>query len=209
MSVLRAEDIVKHQGDVESALQEKKEKAAKHLAETGSLPEWWEVHICVGKTRGVPPKWPNADAFYSQGWEYFEKCAMRNTPPTIAGLVLHLGFTNRSTMEAHVRRHPDFREAHSTFMTVIESALESAIHEPKGQAGKMFLLKNIPQGLAPDDPVNKPMEYAWKDKATTELTGANGGPLEISRKIKPEEGYLQMLEGGTLEPKEKEINEGE
>lgn len=199
MSVLREEDIVNHSGDVYAALEAKKVIAAKSLKETGSLPSWWENMICVGKTRGVPPKFPSADAYFSQGWEYFEGQAEKDERPTITGLQLHLGFTTRATMEAHVRRHPDFRGPHGIFMSVLQMALEETIDAPGGQAGKIFLIKNIPDGLAPDDTVNVKMSYSWQDKKLTELTGAGGGPLEIRRDLKPEDAYMQMLDGGVLE----------
>jgi len=203
MAVIDVKDIIS-EGGVEQALEKKRAEALSHKNDTGSYPEWWEEHITVGKTRGAPRKFSCPDEYFSKGYEYFERCAERHVYPTISGLVIHMGFTNRSTMYGHVRRNPEFRDAHATLMTMLQSPLERSLHEPGGQQGKIFLLKNIPEGMAVDDPVDKPMHFPWQDKRQTELTGADGTPIEVSRKMSPEEGYFAMLNGGRLAPKEDE-----
>lgn len=207
MSVLNADDIVKCSGDIVQALNKKKKEAAQHMDETGSLPPWWEVGICVGKTRGVPPKFSGPEEFFSKGYEYFAECAAQNIQPTKAGLTLHMGFTTFPTFQAHVRRHPEMRDAHGTFMTLLKLPVEMEMTKPGGQQGKAFVLKNIPDGWSSTDPVDAPVTYEWQDRKITELTGPGGAALEISRKMSPEEGYLAMLEGGRLADEEEKPGE--
>lgn len=210
MSVLRPEDIVAHSGNVEAALKEKREIAAQQLKETGSFPEWWEVDIHVGKGT-KPRKYSSVDEYFSKGYDYFIRCHEEGKPPTRSGLLLWLGFTTFSGMINHVRRNPEFREAQGTLMLMLQKPLEEMLQtESGGQQGKKFILQNIPDGFDATDAANAPMKYEWKEKVQTELTGANGGPIEVSRKIDPEEGYLAMLEGGKLkaEGEDEEDSEG-
>lgn len=209
MGIIRAEDIVKHDGDVKAALDEKRDDAARHLEATGGFPDWWELGITLGNARykskrGPAPKFADPDAMYSQGYEYFMKCAERDVLPTRTGLVLALGFPAMNQLYAYARRNIEFRDVVAILLEMLKLPLEMEIAKPGGQAGKMFLLKNIPEGLSPEDDANTPMRYGWHDKHQTELTGASGGPVLIDRKMSPEEAYLKMLEGGRLAPREDE-----
>ena len=198
MAVIQAEDIVKCEGDVKRALEAKRDAARETFKQTGSYPDWWEVTIHVGKTRGVPLKFVDGDELFSKGYEYFEKCVEKEIRPTKSGLILYLGFVNNGQLEYHMRKHPELREAHAMLMTMLKNTLEISLDKPGGQMGKIFLLKNIPDGFLPTDPVNAPTTYEFQDRKITELTGLNGAPIEVSRKMSPEEGYLKMLEGGRL-----------
>lgn len=209
MAVLNPEDIVATGGNVEDALDAKRRVAAQHLKETGSLPDWWELGVSLGSTqfaarKGPPKKFADADAFFAQGLAFFQKCAENDVLPTQSALILFMGFTGNSQYHGYVRRNGEFREAHDRMQTMLHCPLEMAISGPGSQVGTMFLLKNTPEGFSPTDPSNKPLSFPWRDKQTTELTGPDGGPIEIKRDEDPQEAYMKMLNGGILEDKEGE-----
>lgn len=197
--VINPSDILRHGGDVEAALAEKREQAIEELEATGSLPPWWDHGVSLGRKKGAPSKFKCVDEYFSLGFEYFEDCAKLGQIPTKGGLILKLGFANLAYAINHMRRNPEYREAFATLMHMLTIPLEQELLSPAGQAGKMFLIKNIPEGLLPEDPSNAPMRYSWKDRQTQEITGADGGPLVVSREMPPEEAYRAMLEGGTLD----------
>lgn len=205
MAAISSDDILKH-GTVEKALAHSRVEARQHLEETGSLPEWWDLGVSLGSSKGPPRKYATAEQYLSKGMEYLERCALRDVHPTKAGMILWLGFTNNSQWHDYPRRNPEFREAHGILLQYLQHVMELGLQTPAGQAGKMFILKNLPDGLSPEDPADKKLEYSWRDKQTTELTGEDGGPIRISRDEDPEKAYLRMLRGGVLEDEEEEAS---
>src|SRR5690606_40009551 len=99
----------------------------------------------------------SVDEYLSRGYEYLEECAKRDVYPTKAGMILHLGFPSEPCWYGHARRNPQYRDAMSTLLLWLRVAYEHIVHEPGGQAGKMFVLKNIPDGLSVEDPSDKKM----------------------------------------------------
>ena len=209
MSILSAEDIVNHSGDVEAALMEKREAARESYAATGSFPEEWEIYSKIFEGRGRPPKYSSADQYHEKGVAYFRNCIERGKNFTITGLSLWMGFANPSTMRQHAEASHEFRNLRAQFYSIIREAVEETVTNPGGQPGKMFVMKNIPDCITATDDVSYKEVSIWADKQTTELTGAGGGPLVIDRGLKPEEAYMLMLEGGTLSEKDKQEQEGQ
>jgi hypothetical protein len=201
--VLSLEDVTKHDGDVVAAMKEKRELARKMLAEKGSLPEWWDWDVILDTGIGRPRKFRNPEEFLSKGLEYFERCFEREERPTSRGLCLWMGFYSWGKLTYFARKNPEFRPAHATLLTILQSVGEKGLVSGKGTAAWKFWLSNLPEGFDVTDSTDAPLRYEWKEKQQTELTGLDGGPISVKREIPPEEAYLQMLEGGKLEePKE-------
>lgn len=82
--------------------------------------------------------------------------------PTVTGLALALGFADKTTLYEY-RDRPEFSYSIKRALTIIEQYHELGLSD-NNVAGRIFALKNM----------------GWKDKNETELTGANGGPLQIT-----------------------------
>ena len=199
MAILSADDIVEHSGDVEAAIKAKRVDARKHYEETGSFPEGWEIYAKIFDGRGRPPKYETADEYFLKGQEYFQKRVSEGRNFTVTGLALWMGFASPTAMRQHAIARHEVRDYRAFFLGVIRDAVEETVTDPGGQPGKMFIMKNIPDGLLATDDASYREVSIWADKQVTELTGLNGGPLVIDRNLSPEDAYLMMLDGGTLE----------
>lgn len=199
--LLSLEDVVAHEGDAKKALDAKRREAAKVMDEEGSLPEWWDLRIPLKRDgRGKPPKFSCPEEFLSKGVAYLEKCFDEGKTPTSRGLCLWMGFHSWAAFNDYARRNVDFRHVHGQLLLALQTVIEQALAEGKGNpGGRKFLLSNINDGFEVDDPTDAPMKFSWKEKQQTELVGEGGGPIRIGKEIPPEEAYLRMLEGGRLE----------
>lgn len=206
MAILSPEDIVSHDGDVEAAIMAKRATARDAYKETGSFPQDWEKYCKIFESPiGRPPKYNSADEYYSKGVAYFQEMVRTETTFTLTKLALWMGFPSPTAMRTHALAHHEFREPRAFFYSVIRAEAEERVMEAGGQPGKMFVMKNIPDCILASDDLSTREVSIWADKQITELTGANGGPLEIKRDISPEEAYMQMLDGGTLEAVKEEV----
>lgn len=203
MGIINEADMVSGK-NIAEVLQEKRLEALSHLDKTGSLPDWWELGIKLSLPKATQ-KFVSPEEYFEHGMAYFqriaEQAAEQNDPakrPTLSGLVLWMGFTCKSGFEAHVRRNPEFRDAHAIFMTLLGSPLEESLGRTGvNTAGISFLLKNLPEGFLPTDDINTPSRHNWKDRRQTELTGHEGGPLVVQQEgLSPEDIYMQMLQHG-------------
>jgi hypothetical protein len=211
MGIITEKDIVDGKG-VDQVLKEKREKARAFLEETGRLPDYWELGIRVNEHL-APQRYDSPQQYFNHGMDYFKFCVEREDQfPTLSGLVLWMGYSSKSAFEAHARRNPDFRDAHATLMTLVALPLEQALTlTGVNTSGVLFRLKNVPEGMLPTDDMASPMRYSWKDRKSTELTGADGAPILVQEnKASPEETYLAMLRAGArLAPEEEELRSEE
>ena len=95
--------------------------------------------------------------------DFYADCLERKVPLTLSRLACHLG-VDRCTLLNYSKDDAFF----STIKKVKEDCqadLEERLQAGKGSApGCIFAMKN---------------NYNWKDKNETELTGANGGPVNM------------------------------
>lgn len=215
MAIICDKDMVEGVS-ISDILQEKRKEAADHLDRTGSLPDWWELGIRLSVPKATQ-KFASPEEYFTHGMAYFQRVAEQSVAnedpalrPTLSGLILWMGFTCRSGFEMHVRRNPEFRNAHATFMTLLNAPLEGALSRPGvNTAGISFLLKNLPEGFLPTDDINVSARHNWKDRRQTEITGEGGGPLVVQTSERtPEEVYMDMLKRGAR-LQEKVPGEGE
>lgn len=94
---------------------------------------------------------------------YVEKRYTRYPEPvTITGLALHLGFESRQSIYDYEEKG-EFSYIIKNARLRVENAYEKNLYSDK-PTGSIFALKNM----------------GWKDHNRTELTGADGGPVQVT-----------------------------
>jgi hypothetical protein len=107
---------------------------------------------------------PNdADAIQAKIDAYFDECTDKEKRPTFCGLALALGYASRQEIWEHSRREEAISLPIKKALLRIECAYEEALSNSTC-TGAIFALKN----------------RGWKDKNETEITGKDGGILEIT-----------------------------
>lgn len=91
---------------------------------------------------------------------YFATIKKDKEKPTICGLALALGFTSRTSLLNYEGYDKKFKAIIEEAKLRIEESYEKQLRNVH-PTGAIFALKN----------------FGWKD--TTELTGADGGPIEL------------------------------
>jgi hypothetical protein len=114
---------------------------------------------------GRPPKWDNAEEFEQRVNEYFADCDEKAIPYTVPGLALFLGFEDR-----HALLEYKGKKAFSATVKKARTRIETQ------RVGKLVEGKCNPAGLIFDLKNN----FGYHDKSERELTGKDGGPLEIT-----------------------------
>ena len=118
---------------------------------------------------GRPPKFKTPEDMQMQIEAYFATCDENKRPYTVPGLALALGFSSRSSLFDYATRnagHEEFADTIKTAKLHIEAQRAEALVTCKGNpAGMIFDLKN---------------NFGWKDQQNVELTGAQGGPVQIA-----------------------------
>lgn len=111
---------------------------------------------------GRPPIFETPEEFQEVADEYFAHCETDQITPTVNGLCLVLNMT-RETLLRYGEK-PGFSDSVRKARMKLEMAWEQKL-AGNNVAGAIFWLKN--QG--------------WTDTQRTELTGAAGGPIQVSR----------------------------
>ena len=113
---------------------------------------------------GRPPKFKSAKEFTAKADEYFTQSALDEKPITITGLCLHLGTTRDLLADyANGTQGDEFSDAVKRAKMVVENTYELRL-AGNNPTGAIFALKN----------------FGWSDKIQNELTGANGGPIQVA-----------------------------
>jgi hypothetical protein len=94
--------------------------------------------------------------------EFREQCLKDNEPPTLYGLVYHLGFASRQSMYDYGKR-PGFKHSVARARLLIKVGYEKRLWGSQ-PAGAIFWLK---------------AQANWKDKQVMEHTTPDGEPLEV------------------------------
>lgn len=120
---------------------------------------------------GRPARFSSAEDMQVQIDAYFTACdeGKPKRPYTVPGLALALGFSSRSSLFDYATRNSGREEFAVTIKKAklrIETQRVEALVSCKGNAGGMiFDLKN---------------NFGWRDQQNVELTGAQGGPVQIA-----------------------------
>ena len=110
---------------------------------------------------GRLPYYSTPEEFSEAVDAYFEEMEETNTPITITGLILYLGFSHREALHDYEKKEP-FSDIVKRARMKVENAYEMRLAGTT-PTGSIFALKNM----------------GWKDKTETALTGENGGPINI------------------------------
>jgi hypothetical protein len=97
--------------------------------------------------------------------KYGDPIIIGSKPPTITGLALALGFTSRLAL-LNYEGKIEFVNTVKLAKARVEEYAETRLFDRDGVNGAKFSLMNNFKG--------------WKDTQTMELTGANGGPIEVN-----------------------------
>src|SRR5690606_3174678 len=115
--------------------------------------------------QGRPRKYKSPKDFDAAVDAYKADCLANDEPITWTGLALALGFCSRQSIDEY-SNYAGFSDSVKRAKAIVENAYEKRLAGPNA-AGPIFALKNM----------------GWKDKQETELTGANGGPVETVSRI--------------------------
>ncbi len=118
---------------------------------------------------GRPPKFKTPEDMQALIESYFTACDETKRPYTVPGLALALGFSSRSSLFDYATRNAGHEEFAATIKTAklrIEAQRVEALVTCRGNAGGLiFDLKN---------------NFGWKYQQNVELTGAQGGPVQLA-----------------------------
>jgi hypothetical protein len=172
---------------------EESRRLNKFFASNKSISEYSEP-VETPKGVGRPPKYNSSESMQDAIDEYFNahKPRIRRdengnplftakgmpiidmNPPTISGLALFLGFSNRTSLYEY-EKEPEFSDTIKRARTRCEEFVESG-----GMSGDVpapmaiFALKN----------------YGWSDKQELEHTGKDGGPVQVDYRSKISEKLI-------------------
>ena len=120
---------------------------------------------------GRPRLYTDAQAFADKVSAYFADCDASEKRPTLSGLSYYLGFEDRETFSNYAGYGDGFSRTVKRAKLLIADWLEQRLTDKNTfTPGIIFDLKN---------------NHGWKDKTETELTGSEGGPLQVAW-LKPE-----------------------
>ena len=131
-----------------------------------------------------PPKWETPEELQEWIDRYFHNTPMDEY--TISGLCLYLD-TNKQTL-LNYQEKPEFKHIIDMAKLRVENAYELSLRK-HGRSGDIFALKN----------------FGWTDQRQIEMTGKDGGPVELSIKAAKDKliEKLNQLNGnntGTPDP---------
>lgn len=100
---------------------------------------------------------------------YFAMCEETEKRPTLSGLSLALGFEDRETFSNYAGYGDDFSRTVKRAKLEIADWLEQRLTDKNTfTPGIIFDLKN---------------NHGWKDKTESEITGADGGPVQTVTRL--------------------------
>ena len=116
---------------------------------------------------GRPRLYDDPKVFAEQVDAYFALCGEDGKRPTLSGLSYALGFEDRETFSTYAGYGSDFSRTVKRAKLLIADWLEQRLtNKDTFTPGIIFDLKN---------------NHGWKDKTETELTGADGGPVQVQK----------------------------
>lgn len=116
---------------------------------------------------GRPRQYENHASFATKVDEYFASVVESGKRPTLAGLSYFMDFEDREAFGRYAEYGEEFsRTVKQTRLRIEDDRWQSLIDKGEFTPGLIFDLKN---------------NHGWKDKTEQELTGADGGPVQLQR----------------------------
>lgn len=116
---------------------------------------------------GRPRLYQDEKAFTDAVEAYFSSCETDGRRPTLSGLSYDLGFDDRETFSNYASYGDGFSRTVKRAKLRIGDWLEQRLtNKDTFTPGIIFDLKN---------------NHGWKDKTEQELTGADGGPVQVQK----------------------------
>lgn len=113
---------------------------------------------------GRPRVYQDAETFSTKVDDYFGDCEERERKPTLAGLCVFMGFSDKESFSNYATYGEEFsRTVKRTKLLMEDDRQQLLLSKDKFTPGVALDLQN---------------NHGWKNKSETELTGANGGPVE-------------------------------
>lgn len=161
--------------------------------------EHWPYPLPGRDNVGRPRNIKTPERFDTLVAEYFYSCFERRQRPTMTGMQNHLGLTYRG-MSDYAKR-PEFSQSVSCARALVKESYEHNLIRSQGSVqGVIFALKNFGR-----------IEGDFEDTNRTELTGANGQPiqtmnanLEVMTDIEKASRLLHILQKATRQGKDDE-----
>ena len=116
---------------------------------------------------GRPRLYQSHEEFAAKTADYFRVVDERGKMPTLAGLCLHLGFSDKESFGRYAEYGEEFSRTVKTARMAIEDDRHQRLANP-ACTGIIFDLK---------------ANHGWQDKQTLEHTGADGGPVQTETKL--------------------------
>ena len=133
---------------------------------------------------GRPRKFSSAEEMYKTGMDYISKCEAEKKHLTITGLAIALDTTRETLMDYESGKYDNENNRFSYTVKRLKIYCENYAEQRifgNNPAGAIFALKN----------------YGWKDKTEQEISGPNGGPIQVTALSDDElEKRLAELAGG-------------
>lgn len=116
---------------------------------------------------GRPRLYPDEKVFADAVEAYFASCEQTGKRPTLSGLSYALGFEDRETFSNYAGYGDGYSRTVKRAKLQIGDWLEQRLTDKNlFTPGIIFDLKN---------------NHGWKDKTEQELTGADGGPVQLQK----------------------------
>jgi len=139
-----------------------------------------EVSVDVKNLGGRPRKYSTPEQLDEAVNNYFVFCKDKENgePITWTGMCLFLGFYGRQELDNY-QNYDGFSDCVKRAKSLVEYAYEKRLVIGDKPTGPIFALKN----------------FGWKDTQQTELSGPNGGKIEVDSTMTPSEAYQRLLNG--------------
>ncbi len=116
---------------------------------------------------GRPRLYNDPESFAQAAEDYFALCEARDRKPTLAGLCLHMGFCDRESFSHYASYGPEYsRTVTRTKLRMEDDRQQALLSKDKFTPGIALDLQN---------------NHGWRNKSETEVSGPNGGPIQVTR----------------------------
>lgn len=116
---------------------------------------------------GRPRLYDDPESFAQKADDYFAFVEEAGKRPTVSGLSYYMGFEDRDGFSNYASYGPDYsRTVKRAKLRMEDDRTQALIDKGTFTPGQIFDLKN---------------NFGWKDKTEQELSGPDGGPVQVQK----------------------------